>query len=566
MRIKPLLIASAAVALALPALAQQARRTSAGDAAPASGERSAATAQPHQPRRRDRVERGAGRKRGRGSRQPQPAAAAAAGRISRMGAARSVDRRQPRSRASRARRRPWGGASGAFLSTLMRRMDTPLASRWAHIALRDALLAKARAPRDVNPVDWVAERAWLLLRMGEADAARMLVAGVDTDRFTPKMVQVAVQSALANADPPALCPLEDGIRKYDPSDPRAGAGDVLVAGGRAGNGRRPRSTTRGATAGSAGSTWRSPRKWSAPARNRPRGDDRVGAGRQPDRLALRPRDRDRHDPARPADQCRLAAAPRVPGAGAAADRRSSGSISALVAAGLGVFSSQSLVDLYSAIYDSTDPERPAEHRRLAAAPGVRRQGRRDATRSDPPAAGDRQGRPQKEAARALVARAATLIDAGRQARQGCARPHLGDARRRATTRRRRAGSRRSASMDEANADRCWAMLALGAPDVADVGSGRLDGFIRRDNSPDQSQRALVAGLAGLGRINADAANSLNRRYGLGLGRQSSWTRMIDAAAGARAGGDGAGADRNRVSDPAIGPAARRSSVSCDRRR
>ena len=52
--------------------------------------------------------------------------------------------------------------------------------------------------------------------MGEADAARMLVAGVDTDRFTPKMVQVAVQSALANADPPALCPIEDGIRKYDP--------------------------------------------------------------------------------------------------------------------------------------------------------------------------------------------------------------------------------------------------------------------------------------------------------------------------------------------------------------
>src|SRR5215210_3935352 len=37
---------------------------------------------------------------------------------------------------------PWGAASGAFLSTLMRRMQTPLASRWAHIALRDALLTK----------------------------------------------------------------------------------------------------------------------------------------------------------------------------------------------------------------------------------------------------------------------------------------------------------------------------------------------------------------------------------------------------------------------------------------
>ena len=89
--------------------------------------------------------------------------------------------------------------------------DTPIASRWAHIALRDALLAKAKAPSQVNPVDWVAERAWLLLRLGEADAARMLVSGVDTDRFTPKMVQVGVQSALANGDASARCPLVSGI-------------------------------------------------------------------------------------------------------------------------------------------------------------------------------------------------------------------------------------------------------------------------------------------------------------------------------------------------------------------
>jgi hypothetical protein len=42
---------------------------------------------------------------------------------------------------------------------------------------------------------------------------------------------------------------------------------------------------------------------------------------------------------------------------------------------------------------------------------------------------------------------------------------------------------------------------------------------------------LVAGLAGLGRIDTNTANSLNHRYGLGLGGQSSWTRTIDAAAG-----------------------------------
>ena len=40
---------------------------------------------------------------------------------------------------------PWGTASGAFLGTLMRRMDTPLASRWAHIALRNALISTTQS-------------------------------------------------------------------------------------------------------------------------------------------------------------------------------------------------------------------------------------------------------------------------------------------------------------------------------------------------------------------------------------------------------------------------------------
>jgi hypothetical protein len=40
----------------------------------------------------------------------------------------------------------------------------------------------------------------------------------------------------------------------------------------------------------------------------------------------------------------------------------------------------------------------------------------------------------------------------------------------------------------------------------------------------------VAGLAGLGRITTDEANSLNRRYGLGLGTTTSWTKMMDASA------------------------------------
>ena len=240
--------------------------------------------------------------------------------------------------------------------------------------MRDALLAKARAPRDVNPVDWVAERAWLLLRMGEADAARMLVAGVDTDRFTPKMVQVAVQSALANADPPALCPIENGIRKYDSRVRAVGPGDVLVACGRARDARRRKSTTRAASAESAGSTWRLRRKWSgaAPIPGRRRRSNgvrsisltawRFGLAAAtgmiaPDRLM---------NSASPQLRAFQARAPLL-----SPQQRLD---SAFVAAGLGVFSSQTMVDLYSAIYDSTDPERPCQHRCVAAAPGLRRQG------------------------------------------------------------------------------------------------------------------------------------------------------------------------------------------------
>jgi hypothetical protein len=86
-------------------------------------------------------------------------------------------------------------------------------------------------------------------------------------------------------------------------------------------------------------------------------------------------------------------------------------------------------------------------------------------------------------------------------------------------------------MGDADADRCWAMIALGAPGIADVGTSRLTSFINHDKSRNKLRSALlVAGLAGLGRITPDTANSLNRRYGFGLGRTSSWTKIIDASA------------------------------------
>ena len=526
MRTKTLLIASAAVLLALPALAQQTATPQPAPATPAATPTPTASAPP--------------------STAVAPSEGGAdESAVEEVSSASLQPPTPPVEYPGWARRDPWtvgslnpedagltseawGGADGPFLSTLMRRMRTPLASRWAHIALRDALLSRIHAPVNVNPVDWVAERAWLLLRLGEADAARMLVADVDVDRFTPKMVQVAVQSALANADAPALCPLEDGIKKYDPgvirlvqamcaslsgeSDAasamidqarrygRIGGVDLALAEKVVGAGANGRASTIEWEPVGSLTAWRFGLA--------------TGTGAvPPDRLI---------NAASPQLRAYQARAPlltpqqRLP--------------SAMVAAGLGVFSSQTMVDLYSAIYDSTDPgdlpDSDAWQLRQAFA-GKDADTRLAAIRKLIALGKDGL---QKEAARALVARAATLVEPDSKLAKDA--PDLISA--------MLAGGYDQAAarwipavngMDDEDSDRCWAMLALASPNVADVGTSRINSFIRRDKSRDHVRSALlVAGLAGLGRISTDTANSINRRYGLGLGHVTSWTKMIDAAA------------------------------------
>lgn len=108
----------------------------------------------------------------------------------------------------------FGTADGRFLQILMRRTNAPVASRWLSIALRRALLSRVDTPRGVNGADFAAERAWLLIRMGEAEAARALVQSVDVENYTPKLFQVGMQAMLAAADPGGLCPMTDpALRK-----------------------------------------------------------------------------------------------------------------------------------------------------------------------------------------------------------------------------------------------------------------------------------------------------------------------------------------------------------------
>lgn len=103
--------------------------------------------------------------------------------------------------------RAFGSADGRFLQTLMRKMNAPIPSRWVSIGLRQALASKVTTPARLNGADFAAERAWLLVRMGESVVARAMVESVDVDRYTPKMYQVAMQAALASGDPAAICPV-----------------------------------------------------------------------------------------------------------------------------------------------------------------------------------------------------------------------------------------------------------------------------------------------------------------------------------------------------------------------
>ena len=424
----------------------------------------------------------------------------------------------------------WGGASGKFLSILMRRTKAPLASRWTHILVRNALLTQVPAPSDVHPVDWAAERAWLLLRMGEADGARMIVSGVDVADFTPKMYQVAMQSALANADPSALCPLEDGLEKVERQvlplvkaicASLSGGGEEAAADIEAARRRgriggidlalADKVVGAGAdTARAATIEWQSVDSLTAW-----RFGLATSTGLVPPQNLV--------DEASPQVRAWQARAP-IFGAEARLP-------SARIATGLGVFSSQSLMDLYSAVYDATDPsdlgQSDAWQVRLAMV-GKDQETRLAAMRRLWASTNDRL---ESEAIRALLARAAARVPADSDLEADA--PNL-------IASMLAAGFDSQAArwadaidgMDDDSADKCWAMLALGAPQTRgiDLRIGRINAFISRDKSPGKQRSALlVAGLAGLGRIDGRTAGRLNSRHGLGIGRRTEWSNMVDAA-------------------------------------
>lgn len=424
----------------------------------------------------------------------------------------------------------WGNVNGRFASTLMRDLKAPIASRWASILLRRVLLTQAPAPGGVEGADWVAERAWLLLRMGEADAARLLVSSVDVDRFSPKMFDVAQQTALATADPVAMCPLADKI----PAGTDQASWDLV----------RAMCASLSGDSGTAAAIIDATRR-----RGKARGIDLllaekvvgVGGGRRAiniqwdgvgDLTAWRFGLANAVNVAIPAPlfetvgphvQAWQYRAPMIE------PMQRLGP--AVWAASLGVLSNAAYVDLVSQAFEAADPDEIEETIgfRLQRAYGADDVGDRlDALRDlwtevESPA--------ERYARLVLTARAAARISPSEE---------RGDDARNLIAAMLTAGlddaaARWSAVVDELdNSDDAWALLAVGTPRPAvTISASRVGGYVSDQEDESPKRGLLVAALAGLGRLSMEDAQSLATDYQLPLGLRNSWTQAIDRAAANR---------------------------------
>ena len=419
----------------------------------------------------------------------------------------------------------FGGTQSGLVAGLVRRLDAPLPSRWTSILLRRAMLSRAAAPRGIGPVDWVAERAALLLRMGEADGARMLVQAVDVEHYTPRMVEVAAQTALATADPAALCPLVAPARSWS-NDPVWTLADGMCA---ALEGEAARASALIDAARGRGGT----------GIDLLLAEKVVGAGAQTQRgVEVEWRGVGEIDPWRfglasatgveipaplmaragPRIQAWFARAPMVP-----LEQRLQ---AASTATALGVFSSHALVEIHSLMLDRTDPAETAGTvgARLRSAwidrePEQRLTAMRSLWTENDLTALDRHAR--------------LILTAGAAARIPPSDDHAADSANliasMLTAGMDRQAARWAPLVEQGGAaDRAWAMLAVGAPrPMVSVDGGRLETFADGDDSPGAIRsRLLVAALAGLGRIDADTAAGAGFR----LTADDLWSRAIDQAA------------------------------------
>jgi len=413
----------------------------------------------------------------------------------------------------------FGRTDGRFLQVLMRRMDAPIASRWASIVLRRALMSPLDTPANVNGADFAADRAWALLRMGEANAARAVIEDVDTDDYTTWLYQVAMQSALASGDPAALCPIAD--KGAAVITQRGWALAQAMCMGLAG---KPNE---------AGKLFEQARAGTSPSDiDNLLAEKVLGTGAQGRRavtIEWNPVSQltawrwglatatgvevpaELYQTAAPQVRYWQALAPNIdPAARAAA---------AELAATAGVFSNAGLVDLYSEIEQSGD---------AGGATTVARDLRTAYTDGD---VGTRIKALETlwDAATTPRTRYARLILTARAASWIPARDKIEEA-------DRLIASMLSSGYEAAalewrgvvpRGSEGWALLALAEPNGSGVAAGDVTGFA--DGASRRKAQMLLAGLAGLGRMGAGEAQSAAATLDVPIGGVNAWTQAIDAA-------------------------------------
>ena len=400
-----------------------------------------------------------------------------------------------------------------------------LVSRWGHILLRRALASRLDAPAGMDPADFIGLRAALLLRMGEAEAARALVQDVDTGNYTPLLRDAAFDAYVATADFTGICPAmaTQGDTRKDPPWQAAQA----ICGAFRGDGANAmaqlgRSLSRGSMpridlllaqkyAGAAGKERLAVTiEWDDVQDMTPwRYGMTIAVGLEPPETLMK---------GAPAGYDYTAATAPMLGLtrrAEAADR----------AAGAGILSSAALVDLYSQIYANEDVNDDWSQRATTL---------RDAYVATDPAARLAAMQQLWNTASSPLARYSRKVLTAYAAARLPVDTQFADNADQLIDSMLTAGLDRNAmgwSRIVEPGSMAWGLLAVAAPAAPAVNNAALDTFFGDDESVSQRKSAfLLAGLAGLGRISSEAEAEFSRRLEIDLRRQSKWTRMIDKAA------------------------------------
>lgn len=403
-----------------------------------------------------------------------------------------------------------------------------LVSRWGHILLRRALASRLDAPAGMNPADFAAMRAALLVRMGEGEAARAVVQDVDAGNYTPGLTRAALDAYAFTADITGICPaisVQGGARR-DPEwqvlravcQAFQGDGSAAMAAldRMEGGGVWPKIDMLLAQkyAGAAGSARRAVTiEWDGVEEMTPwRYAFTIAVGLEPPASLMRN--------AAPRYAYSAAIAPMVP-----LTTRAAGADQAAAA---GILSSAAMVDLYSQIYSQEDIT--GEWADRATLLRTAYTGADAAERMTAIAQlWDSAGSPQVRYSRQVL----TAYAAARMPVSSDRADQLGDL---------------IASMLAAGLDRnalrwatqaevgslAWAQLTLAAPERGNpVDGGALDNFYDNDSSDGyRKSRFLLAALVGLSRVDQAAAGDFAGKLGIDLNRQTRWTRLINQAADA----------------------------------